>query len=83
MYNRKIIRPFSSSATIKSKSYSMPLQRAIVDFAADVSFEKASYKLKEHYHIDLPKSSIRNITLHHAQNIEQQKKFRSLKIRNP
>ena len=39
----------------------------MVDFGADVSFAAASQKLKEHYGIDIPSSSIRARTLHHSQ----------------
>ncbi len=39
----------------------------MVDFGADVSFAAASQKLKEHYGIDVPSSSIRARTLHHSQ----------------
>ena len=43
------LRPFSASAQIKCRSYSYYLQRAIVDFGADVSFQEAQKKLLEHY----------------------------------
>ena len=36
------LRPFSSSAQVKCRSYSYYLQRAIVDFGADVSFQERS-----------------------------------------
>ena len=40
----------------------------MVDFGADVSFAAASQKLKEHYGIDIPSSSIRARTLYHSQS---------------
>lgn len=52
----------------------MRLQRVIVDFGADDSFEKAQKKIKEHYNIDAPKSSIRLITEAHAEKIKELKK---------
>ena len=51
----------------------MPLQRIIVDFAADESYEKAQKKILEHYRIDIPKTSIRLITLMHSQKIKKHK----------
>ena len=52
----------------------MPLQRVLVDFGADESFERASKKLKEHYNLDIPKSTVRKNTLYHAQKISSNKK---------
>jgi hypothetical protein len=63
------LRPFSSSAQVKCRSYSYYLQRAIVDFGADVSFQEAQKKLLEHYRIELPLSSIQTIVENHAKNI--------------
>ena len=60
-------RPLSASIGVQCRGYSKPLQRAMVDFGADVSFAAASQKLKEHYGIDIPSSSIRARTLHHSQ----------------
>lgn len=45
---------------------SQPLQRAIVDFAADVPFAQAGEKLREHYGVSLSASTIRTITEAHA-----------------
>jgi len=47
----------------------LPLQRVIVDFAADTSFNDAKTKIQEHYAIDIPESSIRLITENHAEEI--------------
>ncbi len=63
------LRPFSSSAQIKCRSYSYYLQRAIVDFGADVSFQEAQKKLLEHYRLELPVSSIQAIVENHAKNV--------------
>lgn len=72
----KLVRPFSISARIKTRGYSMPLQRRVTDFGADVSFADASEKMKEHYGLDLPPSTVRNTTEKHAKNMRKnQKKF--------
>jgi len=65
----RTVRPFSISAKVRCRSYSSYLQRAIVDFGADVSFSEAQKKLKEHYNVDVPLSSIQNIVENHARNI--------------
>ena len=65
----EMLRPFSCSAKVKCRSYSHHLQRAIVDFGADVSFQEAQKKMLEHYKIELPVSSIQAITENHAKNI--------------
>ena len=61
-----MIRPFSESAEIRCRGYSTPLQRALVDFGADVSFSESAKKMKEHYGVEIPASSIRIIVEKHA-----------------
>ena len=56
---------------MRARSYSQPLQRRITDFGADVPFAKISFKLKEHYGIEVPTSSARNITETHALKIRE------------
>lgn len=56
---------------MKSRSYSLPLQKIITDFGADVPFNKISNKLKEHYGIRAPESSAQKITENHAQKIKE------------
>ena len=64
-----IVRPFSLSAEISCREYSLPLQRVITDFGADVVFHKIPWKLSEHYGISVPVSSARVITEKHAEKI--------------
>ena len=61
------LRPFSNSAAITCRSYSLPLQRVVTDFAADLPYARTSIKVKEHYGINLSASSIRQTTMIHAQ----------------
>lgn len=70
--NGSQLRPFSLSADVCCGHYSTPLQRAIVDFAADDSFNQAAEKLKEHYGIEVPQSATRSITFHHATQMEEE-----------
>ncbi|MEM1370468.1 MAG: ISKra4 family transposase [Cyanobacteria bacterium P01_H01_bin.15] len=64
-----MIRPFSSGAEIDCRSYSLPLQRVIADFGADVPFGKIPGKLQEHHGISVPVSSAQSITQRHAQQV--------------
>jgi hypothetical protein len=48
------------------------LQRVLVDFGADSSFEKGAAKVKEHYGMDVPISAVRSITEHHAARMRQE-----------
>ena len=61
-------RPFSATSQVKCRSYSYHLQRAIVDFGADVSFRQAKKKLQEHYRIEVGESAIQAIVENHAKN---------------
>lgn len=66
------MRPFSESAQVNCRGYSIPLQRVISDFGADVAFTKVPEKLKEHHGIEVPISSVRAITQYHAEQMHQQ-----------
>ncbi|TXD14897.1 hypothetical protein [Extensimonas vulgaris] len=67
----KRLRPFARSAGVRARGCSRLLQRVVTDFAADPPFAKAMDKLVEHYGIVLGESTIRHITLHHAQAIHR------------
>jgi len=67
-------RPFSSSAGIHCRGCSLPLQRAVVDFGADHAFGRVPEKLQEHYGINLPVSTIRKLTEHHANRMFEQER---------
>jgi hypothetical protein len=62
----KLFRPFCKSARVKSLGYSLALQRAISDFGADGSFSSVVAKMKEHYGIEVPSSTVRLITEKHG-----------------
>ena len=63
------MRPFCQQAGITQRSYSLPLQRALVDFGSDESFLDATRKVREHYGVELPVSAARERTLAHAKAI--------------
>ena len=63
------VRPFCQRADIGQRGYSLPLQRALVDFGADESFLEATKKIGEHYGVEVPLSAARSHTLTHAKAI--------------
>ena len=65
------IRPFSESAHVHCRGYSLPLQRAISDFGGEEAFGQVEQKLREHYGIGAPTSSVRVITERHATKIRE------------
>ncbi len=65
------MRPFRQAAGVWPRGYSQPLQRCITDFGADVPFGRIPKKLKEHYGIEVPSSSARDITETHARKIRE------------
>lgn len=66
------IRPFSERAGVGCRSTSLPLQRVITDFGADMPFGRVNGKLKEHYGIEVSVSSIRILTEHHGKKLFEQ-----------
>ena len=65
----KLIRPFTLSAKVRCRGYSMPLQRVMTDFGADSSFASATEKIKEHYGVEVPVSAVVSITENHAERM--------------
>ena len=64
------MRPFVLGAKVSPLGCSRPLQRAIVDFAADQPFAQARAKLEEHYGFAIGESTIQRITFAHAQAMQ-------------
>jgi Uncharacterised protein family (UPF0236) len=67
--SKQVVRPFQISAQVHCRGYSMPLQRLITDFGADIPFGQIPHKMQEHHGISVPISSAQKITQQHAQNI--------------
>jgi len=63
------VRPFVLGAKVRPRGCSRPLQRAIVDFAADDPFARVALKLREHYGFEIGESTIQRIALGHARAI--------------
>lgn len=68
---RVLLRPFSQAADVKCHGYSLPLERAVVDFGADVPYGQVPGKVKEHYGVELPGSAARTLTTRHARALKQ------------
>ena len=77
------LRPFSSSAQVKCRSYSYYLQRAIVDFGADVSFQEAQKKLllKQSKHQDVLDGLRKRLPIDFEKQQESKKSKRKSKER--
>lgn len=73
----RLLRPFSKSADVTCRSYSLGLERALTDFGCDDSFAKAVAKVKEHYRIDVAESGVRQATYKHAKNAKQQEELQT------
>lgn len=67
----RLLRPFSTKAEVYCRSYSLPLQRVITDFGADVPFGRIGEKLREHHGISVPISSGQAISQNHAACVHQ------------
>jgi hypothetical protein len=65
------VRPFVLGAKVSPLGCSRPLQRAIVDFAADQPFAQARAKLEEHYGFAIGESTIQRITFAHAEAMHE------------
>ena len=54
-------RPFQELTGLKCRGKSLALQRVLTDFGGEKSFQRASKQLKEHYGVDLHRSSVREV----------------------
>lgn len=70
-YGRRgaVQRPFCAQAQIQPRGYSRPLQAAITDFGAEVSFAQASARLQQHYGIEVSPTAVRRVSLHHGRQL--------------
>ncbi len=62
-------RPFCQILGLAHRDYSLRLQRAMTDFGAEESFQRAAQRLEEHYGISLSSEAIRQQTLQHGKAI--------------
>jgi len=60
------IRPFSRDAGVGHRQCSRRLQRVLVDFGAESSFERAAKRVWEHYRIEVSRHALYTHTLQHG-----------------
>jgi hypothetical protein len=63
------LRPFCQGMGIGQRDYSLKLQRAMTDFGAEESFQRAGQRLQEHYGISMNPEAIRQQTIRHGKAI--------------
>lgn len=69
--SKSYLRPLPGLLGVSHPGYTGQLQRAITDFGLDHSFASAAWKLKEHYGMEVPVSSLRRMTLANATRIAE------------
>ena len=65
------MRPFAQSAGVSARGCSRLLQRALTDLGADLPYARVMDKMVEHYGVVVAESTIRRVTLGHAQKIHR------------
>lgn len=60
------MRPFSQRHGLKHRGASLRLERALVDFGAEESFERAASRVQEHYGVKVSVWRVRWATYQHA-----------------
>jgi hypothetical protein len=62
--------PTREALGIEGKARSLPLERALTDFGAESSFQRASDRFQEHYGWSINQSVVRQVTLDYARQAE-------------
>lgn len=68
-------RPFSESAQVSCRGYSLLLQRRLTDFGAEKSFARAAEQVKEHYGLEVSPSTVRRVTEAHGEHLAGHPEF--------
>jgi hypothetical protein len=63
------LRPFCTEAAVQHRGYSRRLQRVLVDFGAEGSFQAAVLRVQEHYGISVAAAAVRRQTFKHGRAI--------------
>lgn len=75
-FGSKRLRLVAEKFGLRHRGYSRHLERLMVDFGAESSFEQSSQRLQLHHSILASASTIRKVTLKHAQGIRALNKAR-------
>lgn len=62
----RLLRAFSARHRLKHQGASLRLARALVDFGAEESFERAAARVQEHYGVEVSVWRVRSATYEHA-----------------
>ena len=69
------VRPLARALKVVAQGCSIGLQEAIVDFGAEDSFALAAERVLRHHGIELSESTMRKVTLNHAQAMYENERF--------
>jgi hypothetical protein len=62
----RLLRPFADRHGLKHRGASLRLERALVDFGAEESFERAAWRVREHYGVKVSVWRVRSAAYKHA-----------------
>lgn len=68
----KQICPFGMVARVCNRGFSLGLQRVLVDFGADGSYQQAVKKVWEHYRVEVGESAVRRETMRHGEAMQME-----------
>ena len=77
------LRPLAKALKVVAQDCSIALQEIIVDLGAEDSFALATERLLRHHRIELSESTVRKITLRHAQAMYEDKRLDTLNGKLP
>ena len=77
------LRPLARALKVTAQGCSIGLQEIIVDLGAEDSFALAAERLLRHHRIELSESTVRKITLLHAQAMNEDKRLDTLNGKLP
>lgn len=72
------VRPLAKFLKVVAQGCSIGLQEAIVDFGAEDSFALATERVLRHHGIELSESTVRKVTLNHAQGMYEDERLHTL-----
>ena len=72
------VRPLAKTLKVVAQGCSIGLQEAMVDFGAEDSFALAAERVLRHHGIKLSESTVRKVTLNHAQDMYENERLHTL-----
>jgi hypothetical protein len=74
-------RPVNETLGVHGRGMTLALERALCDFGVDESFEKAAAKLKEHYGMEIGRTTVLRVVTKHGQDADLQARFKAMDAR--